>query len=70
MGAAAMFGSVSSASNGQAAAANAANTMAGLAMLGISCFILLFLIGVGLFVWYMVLLYQTRTAVDGWLARN
>jgi hypothetical protein len=66
---AAAFG-VASSHNGQAAAANAANAMAGFAILGISCFILLILIGVGFFVWYMVLLYQTRSAVDGWLARN
>jgi hypothetical protein len=66
---AAAFGFASS-RGGQAAAANAANTAAGFAMLGISCFILLILIGVGLFVWYMVLLYQVRSTVEGWLARN
>ena len=66
---AAVFG-VASARTGQAAAANAANAAAGFAMLGVSCFILLILIGVGLFVWYMVLLYQVRSAVDGWLARH
>jgi hypothetical protein len=69
---AAMFSVVSTANshNASAAAGNAAGAGVALFVGGLACMGVEILIGLGLFIWYMVLLYQVRSAVDGWLNRN
>lgn len=68
----ALFSSIAASNphNTSATAGNVAGT--GVAMLvgGLVCVGVELLVGIGLFVWYMVLLYQVRSAVDGWLNRN
>ncbi len=56
--------------NVSAAAGNAAGTGAAFAIGGGICMVLMFLIGLGLSIWYMVLVHQVRSAVSAWLDRN
>ena len=67
-----MFSAISSvnANNPGAAAGNVAGTGAAMFVGGLACFGVVLLVGLALFVWYIVLLYQVRSAVDGWLDRN
>jgi len=68
---AAMFSSIASGPrNVSGAAGNFAGTGAAFAIGGGLCMILMFLIGLGLFIWYMVLVHQVRSAVSAWLDRN
>ena len=68
---AAMFSSFAAGPrNVSGAVGNAAGTGTAFAVGGGFCMILMFLIGLGLFIWYMVLVHQVRSAVDGWLDRN
>jgi hypothetical protein len=70
---AAMFGALSSSAgsnNPSVAAGNVAGAGAAMIIAGITCWGLLALIGLALFVWYVVLLYQVRGALDRWLDRN
>ena len=56
--------------NVSGAVGNAAGTGTAFAVGGGLCMILMFLIGLGLFIWYMVLVHQVRSAVSAWLDRN
>jgi hypothetical protein len=70
---AALFGATASAAGSNspgAAAGTFAGTGAALAVGGLVCVGLEVLIGIALFIWFMVLLYQVRGAVHGWLDRN
>ena len=70
---AALFGALSSSAgtnNPSAAAGNMAGAGAAVLIAGITCWGLLALIGLALFVWYVVLLYQVRGALDRWIDRN
>ena len=49
---------------------NAAGAVSALFIGGLVCSGLFFLIGIGLFIWYLMLLYQVRGAIDGWLDRR
>jgi hypothetical protein len=53
-----------------AAVGNMAGAGAAVLIGGITCVGVEILIGLALFIWYIVLLYQVRYAVDGWLSRN
>ena len=73
VGAAAFLGvGMSSAGSNQPSQAMGNAAGAGAAMLvgGLVCGALIVLIGLALFIWYIILLYQVRGAVDGWLGRN
>jgi hypothetical protein len=70
---AAMFTSIASSAgsnNPSAVAGNAAGTSAAILVGGVVCWALVLLIGLALFIWYFVLLYQVRGTVDRWLDRN
>lgn len=69
---AAMFSSFAASNphNASATAGNVAGTGAAALIGGLTCFGVIALIGLALFIWYIVLLYQVRSAVDGWLDRN
>jgi hypothetical protein len=70
----AMFGAATSATGaktpGQASAAagNAAGMAVGWFVAGITCGILEVLVALCMFVWYLVIIFQTRGAVSVWLA--
>jgi hypothetical protein len=73
IGVAALLGvaaSSSGASSASGAAGNFAGAGAALAIGGITCTGLMVLIGIALFIWFMVMLFQVRGAIDGWLDRN
>ena len=69
---AAMFSSIAASGprNASGAAGNVAGTGAAFAIGGGICMVLMFLIGLGLFIWYMVLVHQVRSAVSARLDRN
>lgn len=73
VGAAAIIGigaSSAGSNNASATAGNMAGAGAAVLIGGVVCGALLLLIGLALFIWYIILLYQVRGTVDRWLDRN
>ena len=68
----AMFSAISTANphNASSAAGNVAGTGMAAVVGGLTCVGVIGMVGLALFIWYVVLLYRVRSAVDGWLDRN